>query len=192
MEPEQFFREKGKWANRTEGVSFFLYPIAQKPEYELVIAKDSLPFYEEEHNPKMASLLVPGLGCVVHALVASWLDENQSVAEEQGIIIGARSISAFLDVLSYSDAHNPQLWRRSMVVRKKSPATWYSLASLNERGIISDDRLRKLYAYARKGDPQSVSCEIQKCYRGFTGQSYGEFIRSQLMTVQDLSKKKAA
>ena len=173
----RIFRQPDRWLNFKSFNSSVVYTINH--EYELIFATDHFALFDGQ---KVKKIEVPDLGLIKHALFSSWLAENPDIVMENSFVFKAKEIRKRLEKLDYSDAHNPALWKRSIIVKGIGMPV-YGFTNFVKLGLFTEEQYRKLITFAQNGESKKIYDFVLKAYKAFTGNdSYSDFIRSPLMS----------
>ena len=171
------FREPHKWQHPAVifGPEIAFKIEKSNPIRFLLFITDTLVF------PDGANMFISNFGCLIHAIAVTWLEKNQALAIEKGITFGAINVCTLLAGSDYSDAHNPQVWRRAIITEEERP--FYSLKNLSEIGILEESLIGQMRTLMQSEDgDMKIMKLLEQKYCSMSGyESYKGFNKTPLM-----------
>ncbi len=171
------YRQKFKWQYPvvvdTYSATFCL---SEKEQHYLVVCRGN-----EGDSPKLAELM--------HAVLLKHFDFCEDYMEEYGVLAGGQNITKILMSHNYSDAYNPLLWRRAMIIKdeKFSP---YIPDFFHAIGVIGYLEYLAWQEMTQNGDTQGIYNLLRKLFDGSgDGVQYVDFLGSHWMSATSAGKK---
>lgn len=164
------YRQESRWQNPIVQDTFsVLFRVTENKEQYLVVCRD-----KDGRSPTVAELM--------HATLVLYLDMHSERAQADGLRPGAQNITKALSVDDYSDAHNPLLWRRAMIVEGK-PFSPYTREYFSSIGICSHSESLVWKAMVDSDNTNGLHALLQTLFhRVGNGMTYVDFIRSHWMS----------
>lgn len=164
------YRQEFKWQHPVLVDTYSaIFSIGGDTKKYLAVCRDN-----DGHSPTLAELM--------HATLVLYFDFREDCVREHGLYPGAQNITKALAAHDCSDAHNPLLWRRAMVVEGK-PFSPYTPEYFFHIGLCSHSEFLAWQEMAKGGSTRGIYDLLSSLFqRGAGGMTYTDFLRSHWMS----------